>query len=43
MQNMERLWTPKKLKKILKAVQGLFLFDGENADNAFLKINLASF
>ena len=43
MQNMERLWTPEKLKKILKAVQGLFLFDGENADNAFLKINLASF
>ena len=24
MQNMERLWTPEKLKKILKAVQGLF-------------------
>ena len=43
MQNMERLWTPEKLKKILKAVQGLFLFDGGNTDNAFLKINLASF
>ena len=40
---MERLWTPEKLKKILKAVQGLFLFDGGNTDNAFLKINLASF
>ena len=43
MQNMERLWTPEKLKKILKAIQGLFLFDGGNTDNAFLKINLASF
>lgn len=40
---MERLWAPEKLKKILKAVQGLFLFDGGNTDNAFLKINLASF
>ena len=23
---MERLWTPEKLKKILKAVQGLFFY-----------------